>query len=102
MAEESKISTNGTVGQSTVAPVLEEKVECTVCKKLITKKNISTHMKTLACKAISGHVEEKKPVSTEGGMKIKERFDIIDEKLDMLLTLVGEMYEDDLEDDLVE
>jgi hypothetical protein len=83
-----------------------DKIECNVCKKFVTKKNISTHQKTALCRAANPNApplppkpeKSEEPKAANGEGKIKQRFDNIDAKLDLLLEMISEMYEDQFDE----
>jgi DNA-binding ferritin-like protein len=97
-----------------VTPAEPEKVKCS-CDKMISKKNLTTHMKTAAhIKAVGEPVsssESAAPVSsssvapastptpTPTKINVKQEFDDLHEKFDYLIDLVHEALGIDSEDD---
>jgi hypothetical protein len=86
-------------------PSTEEKVDKTKqlcsCGKLISRKNMATHLRTGAhtkdtkveAQVVFESVKESKKEAADGGLKIKQRFDSIDQKLDVLFDMVADLHE---------
>jgi hypothetical protein len=100
----------------------KEKIKCDVCGKMIVRKNMSCHKKTIACtskkiasttiivnpeNSLSSSSSFSSSSSSSGAetttknkdVGVKVRFDAIDEKLDFLLEMVGELITTILVDD---
>ena len=73
-----------------------EKVKCE-CGKMISIKNLSTHQHTEVHKKAVGLPvikEQKEEGKKDGSNKLKERFDLIDSKLDLLIDMLEEVHEE--------
>ncbi len=89
-----------------VAPVVSkpvnasEKVWCDVCQQMISKQNLSVHVKTN--KHVKGMSETAEPTTDEkkgNGQKLKDLFDRLETKLDYLIQLTEDVHEDTFGDE---